>query len=74
MRVLIGESNVCMRVCKDRCGVKMFRFSCGYHAGTNFKKFWSSKLDRFTLFTRFFVGSNLENPYKEGVSISLCLS
>ena len=42
-----------MRVCKHRCGVKMFRFSRGYHAGTNFKKFWSSKLDKFTFFTHF---------------------
>ena len=42
-----------MRVCRHRCGVKMFRFSRGYHAGTNFKKFWSSKLHKFTLFTHF---------------------
>ena len=54
----LGESNVCIRVCKHRCGVKMFRFSRGYHAGTNFKKFWSSKIDKFTLFTHFFVGWN----------------
>ena len=45
-----------MRVCKHRCGVKMFRFSRGYHTGTNFKKFWSSKIDKFTLFGHFFVG------------------
>ena len=36
---------------QHRCGVKMFRFSCGYHASTNLKKLWSSKLDKFTLFT-----------------------
>ena len=42
-----------MRVCKHRCGVKTFRFSRAYHAGTNFKKFWSSKLDKSTLFTHF---------------------
>ena len=62
-----------MRVCKHRCGVKMFRFSCGYQASTNLKKLWSSKLGKFTLFTHFLVGGNLENPYEEGVSISLRL-
>ena len=38
------------------------------------KKFSSSKLDKFTLFTHSFVGWNLENRYKEGVSIFLRLS
>ena len=38
-------------------------------AQINLKKFSSSKLDKFTLFTHSFVGWNLENHYKEGVSI-----
>ena len=33
------------------------------------KTFSSSKLDKFTIFTDSFVGGNLENRYKEGVSI-----
>ena len=41
---------------------------------TNLKKFRSSKLDKFTLFTHFFVGWNLENRYKESVSIFFRLS
>ena len=58
-----------MRVCKHGCGVNMFCFSRANHASTNLKKFPSSKLDKFTLFTYSFVGWNLENRYKEGVSI-----
>ena len=38
------------------------------------KKISSSKLDKFTLFTHSFVGWNLENRYKEGVSIFFRLS
>ena len=38
------------------------------HASTNLKKFSSSKLDKFTLFTHSFVGWNLENRYKESVN------
>ena len=38
------------------------------------KKFSSSKLDKFTLFTHSFVGWNMENRYKEGESIFLRLS
>ena len=38
------------------------------------KKFSSSKLDKFTLFTYSFVGWNLENRYKESVSIFFRLS
>ena len=34
-------------------------------AQINLKKFSSSKLDKFTLFTHSFVGCNLENRYKE---------
>ena len=52
----------------------MFCFSRGYHASTNLKKFSTSKLDKFILFTHSFVGWNLENTYKERVSISLRLS
>ena len=63
-----------MRVCKHGCGVKLFGFSCANHASTNLKKFSSSKLDKFTLFTHSFVGWNLENRYKESVSIFFCLS
>ena len=63
-----------MRVCKHGCGVKMFRFSRGNHASTNLKKFLSSKLDKLTLFTHSSVGGNLENRYKEGVSIFFRLS
>ena len=44
-----------MRVCKHGCGVKMFCFSRANHASTNLKKFSSSKLDKFTLFTHSFV-------------------
>ena len=53
---------------------KMFCFSRANHASTNLKKVSSSKLHKFTLFTHSFVGWNLENRYKEGVSIFLCLS
>ena len=70
----LAERSVCMRVCKHVCGVKMFCFSRANHASTNLKTFSSSKLDKFTLFTHSFVGWNLENPYKEGVSIFFRLS
>ena len=40
----------------------------------NLKKFSSSKLDKFTLFTHSFVGRNMENRCKEGESIFLRLS
>ena len=70
----LAERRVCMRVCKHGCDVKMFCFSRANHAGTNLKKFLSSKLDKFTLFTHSFVGWNLENRYKEGVSIFFRLS
>ena len=52
----------------------MFGFSRANHASTNLKKFSSSKLDKFTLFTHSFVGWNMENRYKEGESIFLRLS
>ena len=70
----LAERSVCMRVCKHGCGVKMFCFSRANHASTNLKKFSSSKLDKFTLFTHSFVGWNLENRYKKGVSIFFRLS
>ena len=70
----LAERSVCMRVCKHGCGVKMFCISRANHASTNLKKFSSSKLDKFTLFTHSFVGWNLENRYKKGVSIFLRLS
>ena len=65
----LAERSVCMKVCKHGCGVKMFCFSRANHASTNLKKFSSSKLDKFTLFTHSFVYWNLENRYKESVSI-----
>ena len=75
MRALwLAQRRVCMRVCKHGCDVKMFCFSRANHASTNLKKFSSSKLDKFTLFTHSFVGWNLENRYKEGVSIFFRLS
>ena len=70
----LAERSVCMRVCKHGCGVKLFIFSRANHTSTNLKKFSSSKLDKFTLFTHSFVGWNLENRYKEGVSIFFRLS
>ena len=70
----LAERSVSMRVCKHGCGVKMFCISRANHASTNLKKFSSSKLDKFTLFTHSFVGWNLENRYKKGVSIFLRLS
>ena len=70
----LAERSVCMRVCKHGWGVKMFCFSRANHASTNLKFFSSSKLDKFSLFTHSFVGWNLENRYKEGVSIFLRLS
>ena len=69
----LAERSVFMRVCKHGCGVKLFGFSRVNHASTNLKKFSSSKLKKFTLFTHSFVGWNLENRYK-GVSIFLRLS
>ena len=70
----LAERSVCMRVCKHGCGIKMFCFSRANHASTNLEKFSSSKLDTFTLFTHSFVGWNLENRYKESVSIFFRLS
>ena len=69
----LAERGVCMRVCKHDCGVKMFCFSHANNATTNLKKFSSSKLDKFTLFTQSSVGWNLEIRYKEGVSIFFSL-
>ena len=44
------------------------------HASMNLKKFFSSKLDKFTLLSYTFVAWNLENLYKEAVSIFFQLS
>ena len=52
-----------MRVCKHGCGVKLFGFSRANHASTNLKKFSSSKLKKFTLFTHFL------RPLKLGKSL-----
>ena len=65
----LAERSVCIRVCKHGCGVKLFGFLHADHASTNLKNFSSSKLDKFTLFIHSFVDWNLENRYKEGVSI-----
>ena len=70
----LAERGVCMRVRKYACGVKMFCFSRANHANTNLKTFSSRKLDKLTLFTHSFVGWNLENCCKEGVSIFIRLS
>ena len=70
----LAERSVCMRVCKHGCGVKTFCFSRANQASTNLKKFSSLKLDKFTLFTHSFIGWNLENRYKESVSIFFRLS
>ena len=59
----LAERSVCMRECKHGCDVKMFCFSRANHASTNLKKFFSSKLDKFTLCTDSFIGLNLENLY-----------
>ena len=40
---------------KHGCGVKLFGFSRANHASTKLKKFTSSKLEKFTLFTHSFV-------------------
>ena len=63
----LAERSVCMRLCKHGCDVKMFCFSRANHASTNLKKFSSSKLDKFILFTHSFVGKNLEDRYKDGI-------
>ena len=70
----LADRSACMRVCKHGCDVKLFSFSHTNHASMNLKKFSSSKLDKFTLFTHSFVGWNMENRYKEGESIFLRLS
>ena len=47
----LAERSVYMRVCKHGCDVtKMFCFSWANHTSTNLKKFFSSKLNKFTLF------------------------
>ena len=47
----LAERSVYMRVCKHGCDVtKMFCLSWANHTSTNLKKFFSSKLNKFTLF------------------------
>ena len=66
----LAKRSVCMRVCKHGCGVKMFCFSRANHVIKHeFKKFLSSKLDKTTLFTHYFVGWNFENFDKQAVLI-----
>ena len=69
----LAERSVCMRVWKHGHGIKMYWFSSANHASTNLKKFSCSKLDKFTLFTHSFVSWNLENLYKQAVSIFFSL-
>ena len=52
----------------------MYWFLCAIHASMNLKKFSSSKLDKFILFTYSFVGWNLQNLCKQAVSIFFWLS
>ena len=52
----------------------MFCSSRANHTSTNFKKFLSWKLDKFTLFTHSLVGWNLESLYKPAVPIFFRLS
>ena len=68
-----SDTGICLRVCKHRCDVKMFFFSRANHASTNLKKFLSSKLDKFTLFTHSLVSWSLENLYKQAVWILFSL-
>ena len=46
----------------------MFCFSRANHANTNLKKVLSWNLDKFTLFSHFLVGWNLENVLKHAMS------
>ena len=70
----LAERSVSMRVCKHGCGVKKFCFSRANHASTKFEKVFEFKTRQVTLFAHSFVDWNLENPYKEDVSICFCLS
>ena len=56
-------------VVTSRC----FTFRALITQAKNLKKFLSSKLDKFTLFTHSFVGWNLELLYKQAVSILFSL-
>ena len=69
----LAERSIRMRVCKHGCDVKMFCFSRTNHGSTNLKKYLSSKLDEFTLFTHSFISWNLEHLYKQAVSILFSL-
>ena len=74
VRALWLAERSCMRVCINMVvALRCFSFRAN-HASTNLKKFSSSKLEKFTLFINSSVGENLENHYKEGVSIFFGLS
>ena len=74
----LAENSVYMRVCKLAVAAASWSSCLVFRAlmtqAPNLKKFSSSKLDKFTLFTHSFVGWNMENRYKEGESIFLPLS
>ena len=74
MRAPIGREECLQRVCKHGFDIKMFCFSRANHASTNLKKFSSSKLYKFTLFTHSFVGWNLETVTKVCQFFSLKLA
>ena len=57
----LAERRVCMRVGKHGCDVKMFCFRALITQARIWKRFWVENLDKFTLFTHFLVGWNLEN-------------
>ena len=70
----LAERSVCMRICKHGCGVKMYWFSRANNASTDMKKFSSSTLDKFTLFTHSFVGWNFEIVTKKVCQFFFLLS
>ena len=57
----LAERRVCMRVRKHGCDIKMFCFSRLSRKHEFEKGFELKNLDKFTLFTHFLVGWNLEN-------------
>ena len=78
----LAKRSVYMRVCKHKCGVKVFCFSRANHVSTNLKKFSSSKLDKFILFTHSFVGwykhsrswENSQQLCKPSTSSQVCVT
>ena len=65
---------VCVHALNDleTCDFNMFCFSHANHTSTNLTKFFSWKLNKFTLFTHSLVAWNLGNLCKQAVSIFLC--